>query len=153
MAMEYCCGSAAKISAQAGRHLLVRELKLAISDDSPFWIYNAGVMVMLRDYGSTKASDTETEIAGFEPHWGMRMRMAFTSKADQLELGCRTMLRVVDCLMRFTTEDIYFSKEWERLLIFRQGGRVQVRDNFDYYMSESYLSDLSVPYEVGKLKP
>ena len=153
MAIEYSCGSAATLSEIAGRDLLIRELKLTVSKDSPLWIYNEGVGLMVYDYPATKLYEAEVKFAGFEPKWGMRMRPMLTKTAALLELGCRTMVRIADCIMRNTEEDVYLSYEWERLLIQRRNGVVCVRDDFAYDMSEEYLSELTMPFSMQKLKP
>jgi hypothetical protein len=153
MAIEYCCGSAANISAQDGRDLLMLELGLKTSEPTSLWLLNAGVTVMLRDYSTARPDDSEIQFAGFQVRWGMRMRPVLNATDEALELGCRTMIKVVDCLLRHTPEDLYFSKEWERMLIIRRNGIVSVRDNFSHYLSEAYLSKLSLPFSVHTMQP
>lgn len=153
MALEYFCGSAAPMSEIEGRDLLIRELKLTISEHSPMWVYNDGVTVMLYDYPASRLYEAEFEIAGFEPRWGMRMRPMLTKTEALLELGCRTMVKIADCIMRHTGEDVYLSYEWERLLIARRDGVASVRDDFSHYMSDDYLSELTMPFRVQKIAP
>jgi hypothetical protein len=153
MSTTYFFGSAANMTAMDGRKLLLSQLDLTLTEPGSFWAENKGVTVMIDDYVRRAPSDVETEFAGFSPKWGMRMKLEWRAGEETLELGCRTMVKVVDCILRHTTEDLYFSSEWERLLVTRRAGEVAVRDDFDHYLGDPRLVHLSMPFKVQKMQP
>jgi hypothetical protein len=153
MAITFSCGSAAKMTATDGRKLLMSELDLSLTEPGSFWAQNRGVTVMIDDYVRRAPSDVEVELAGFAPRWGMRLKLEFRAGEEALELGCRTIVKVVDCVLRHTTDDLYLSSEWEHLLVTRRSGLVAVRDDFDYYLGDARLVHLSKPFVVQKMQP
>jgi hypothetical protein len=153
MAITYFCGTALTVSPLDGVALLKRELGLLQSPEHDHWVYNHGVFVMFLDYQTRPVTETEIEVSGFTPKLSMMMRPALTTTEEEVEIGQRTMMKIVNCLLRQSSEDVYFSYEWEHMILVRKNGRLSVSSKFDHYLGDAYLSELTLPFATEKLLP
>jgi hypothetical protein len=153
MAIDYNCATAAPMSLEQGKRLFMQELDLSQSKEDDTWIRNDGVVVMLNDHSIRPLDPVVAEFCGFVPKLNMMMRPRLTTTEQEVELGQRTMMKIVNCLLRQSAEDVYFSYELEHLILIRKNGTVSVSSKFDHYLGDAYLSELTVPFTNEKLLP
>jgi hypothetical protein len=153
MAIDYNCATAAPISLEEGKRLLMLEVALSQSKEDDAWVRNDGVVVMLNDYSKRPLDPVVAEFCGFSPKFSIMMRPRLTTTEQQVELGQRTMMRIVNFLLRQSTEDVYFSYELEHLILVRRAGNIRVSSKFDRYLGDAYLSELTFPYTTENLQP
>jgi hypothetical protein len=153
MAVDYQFGADTTMSVPECTKKLIRELGLITSPEGPHVrLYNDGVTLTVK-HGDATASGKQLalESFGFVP----TLRISFRPRlgGPHMELGARTMMRVVDLMLRSTTGDVGFATEFESVLLLRHSGRLYARDDFENHLNSEQLALISLPHERKALRP